>query len=60
MNFKLSIISTIIFATGIMLTGCNTQDNSQTISKDKVQNTKEAFAKVTLRMNSAIENFKAE
>jgi hypothetical protein len=43
-----------------MLTGCNTQDNSQTISKDKVQNTKEAFAKVTLRMNSAIENFKAE
>lgn len=43
-----------------MLTGCNTQDNSQNISKDKVQNTKEAFTKVTLRMNSAIENFKAE
>jgi hypothetical protein len=43
-----------------MLTGCNTQDKSQTISKDKVQNTKEAFAKFTLRMNNAIENFKAE
>jgi hypothetical protein len=47
MKNKLFILASIVFASVIMLTACNMQDNKGVKSQEKIQNAKEFFADVT-------------
>lgn len=58
MKNKLLILVAIAFASGTMLTSCNSLNKKADASQDKVQDAKHNVAEANLDLNLAIEEFK--